>query len=105
MRVNGSLKFLAKYLAAVSKSQPNTQIKYRDVHDPNDWVDVPRNIAGHHEASGIGAPTYETRTNQQAQDHQTENSKLTDETENSTATGTPMLGAQINYVQSLRLNK
>jgi hypothetical protein len=77
----GAVKFLSKYLAAVPKSPPSTQTKYRDVHDTNDWVDIPRNTTGHHKANGIVAQTYETRTNQQAQDHQTENSKLTDETE------------------------
>jgi hypothetical protein len=44
-------------------------------------VDVFRNTAGHHKANGTGAQMYGTQTNQQAQDHQTENSKLTDVTE------------------------
>jgi hypothetical protein len=40
----GAVKFLAKYLAAVLKSPPNTQTKHRDVHDPiRGWIfETPR---------------------------------------------------------------
>jgi hypothetical protein len=36
-----AVKFLAKYSAAVTNSPPNTRSNQRDVHDPNEWADVP----------------------------------------------------------------
>jgi hypothetical protein len=39
--VNGSLKFLVKYSAAIPNLPPNTRSNQRDVHGPNDRVDVP----------------------------------------------------------------
>lgn len=44
--VNESRKFsLEIFSAAIPKSPPNTQSSHRDVHDPSEWVDVPRNTA------------------------------------------------------------
>ena len=42
----GAVKFLLKYLAAVPTSPPNAQIKHRDVHDPNEWMDIPYEHSG-----------------------------------------------------------
>jgi len=40
--VNGSHKIsFETFSTTVPKSPPNLQIKHRDVHDPNKWVDVP----------------------------------------------------------------
>jgi hypothetical protein len=63
----GAKKFLAKYLAAVPNSPPNTWTNQHDVHDwKNGWM-FPGNTAGHHKANAKdetqnGAQTIKKRT-------------------------------------------
>jgi hypothetical protein len=50
--VNGSRKFSSQKFRPLSQnSPPNVRIEHRDVHDPNEWVDVPKNTVGYHKAN------------------------------------------------------
>jgi hypothetical protein len=50
-----------KFFAAVPKSPTKARNKHRDVHDPNDWMDVPKEHSGHHKAIQVRTNT-ELRT-------------------------------------------